>query len=178
MKSKAAELLFITRLQGAKGTRPQIRLARKAFHEFFPSKLLLAALQGIAEVLGIGELEAVSATNQRAYTKEHSAILQSGYDGFFAEVGMTKTAAGFYSSPVPIQGRPLASFQGRNRLRARKRRTIRQQIQSACAAFLLAATDRAADSTSGRANSTPITGAAESGLSPISSPTADYNLTL
>jgi uncharacterized protein VirK/YbjX len=166
VKSKAAEILFITRLQGTKGSLPQIRLARKAFHEFFPGKLLLATLQGIAEALGIGEIEAVCVTKQSSYTKVRSAIFKNRYDDFFAELGMVKTAGGFYSSPVPVQGRPLASFRGRNRLRARKRRIIRQQIQAACAALLLGATDRAAASTSGRAKSTPITGAVESRPSP------------
>jgi hypothetical protein len=173
VKSEAAEILLITRLQGTCGSRPQIRLARKAFHEFFPSKLLLAALQGIADAFGIGELEAVCATNQRAYTKESAAILKSAYDVFFANLGMVKTVAGFYSSPIPIEGRPLASFKGRNRSRARKRRAIRQQIQSACAAFLLAAADRAANPSSGAVNSTPVPGALESRASPVSCPIPD-----
>ena len=175
VKSEAAEILLITRLQGTKGSRPQIKLARKAFHEFFPRKLLLAALQGIADAFGIGELEAVCATNQRAYTKKCAATFKSGYDDFFAEMGMVKTAAGFYSTPIPIEGRPLASFKRRNRSRARKRRAIRQQIQSACAAFLLEAVDRAAHSSFGAVNSTPVPGAVESRLSPISCPTPDYN---
>lgn len=173
VKSDVAEILLITRLQGTSRCRPQIRLARKAFHEFFPGKLLLAALQSIADTFGIGELDAVCATKQRAYSKEYSAILKGDYDDFYAKVGMVKTAAGFYSSPVPIEDRPLASFKGRNRSRARKRRAIRQQIQSACAAFLLGATDRAAHCSSGALNSTEVWGAVEARGGPVSCSTPD-----
>jgi uncharacterized protein VirK/YbjX len=158
VKSEVAEILLITRLQGTLGARSQIRLARKAFHEFFPGKLLLAALQGIADAFGISELEAVCATNQAYYSKKSAAIFQSAYDDFLAKVGMVKTAGGFYSSPIPIEGRLLASFKGRNRSRARKRRAIRQQIQSACAALLLEQADRAAHSASGAEDSTPVPG--------------------
>ena len=158
VKSEAAEILLITRLQGTKGSRSQIRLTRKVFNEFFPGKLLLAALQGIADAFGIGELEVVCATNQTYYDKKYAAIFQSAYDDFFAKVGMVKTAVGFYSSPIPIDGRPLASFKGHNRSRARKRRAIRQQIQSACAAFLLEQADRAAYSASGAEDSTLVPG--------------------
>jgi uncharacterized protein len=139
LKSEVKEILLITRIQGTLGSRSQIRLIQKAFHEFFPSKLLLAALQGLADAFGIGELQAVCATKQRAHTKECAAILERRYDDFFAKLGMVKTAAGFYSSPIPIEGKPLASLKARNRSRARKRRAIRQQVQSACAAFLLGA---------------------------------------
>jgi uncharacterized protein VirK/YbjX len=176
VKSAAEEILLITRLQGALGSRPQIRLARRAFHEFFPKKLLLAALQGIAEAFGIGELGAICATKQRAYSQEYSTILKSSYDDFFADLGMTKTTAGFYSSPIPIDGRPLASFKGRNRSRARKRRAVRQQVLSACATFLLRAADWAAGCSSGAVNSTPVPGAVESRVSPISCFTPDYKI--
>ena len=77
VKSEAAEVLLITRLQGTRGCRPEIRLVRKAFHEFSPRKLLLAALQGIADAFGIGELEAVCATNQKFYRKEYADLFKN-----------------------------------------------------------------------------------------------------
>jgi uncharacterized protein VirK/YbjX len=174
VKSESAEVLLITRIQGTVGSRPEIRLARRAFREFFPRKLLLAALQGIAEVFGIDELQAVCATDQKSYGKEYAAIFRTGYDDFFAGVGMVKTLAGFYSCPIPIKGRPLASFQGRERSRARKRRDIRQQIQSACADVLLGATAPAARSSSGAMDSTPVGGVVESRTSSTSGYTPNY----
>jgi uncharacterized protein VirK/YbjX len=177
LKSEAAETLLISRIQGTKGSRAQIRLAQKAFHEFFLGKLLLSALQGVADALGICEVHAKCAATQASYEKRCPQILKSGYDDFFAQVGMVETAAGFYSSPIPIEGKPLASIKRRGRSRARKRREMRQQIQCACAAFLLGAADRAAHSTSCPVTPTPAQGAFEALPSRTSCPKTDYNLT-
>jgi uncharacterized protein VirK/YbjX len=144
LESEAAEILLITRLQGMLGAGSQIRLARKAYREFFPGKLLLAALRGVADAFGIGELRAVCATKQRGYEKEYAATLKKIYDDFFAHLGMVKTASGFYSSRIPIEGKPLASIKGRNRSRARKSRATRRQIQLACTAFLRGTADQTA----------------------------------
>ena len=172
-KSEAAEILLITRLQGTKGALPQIKLAQEAFHEFFPGKLLLAALQGVAAAFGIWELAAVCAANQKSYEKQYAAIFKRGYDDLFAEVGMVKSAAGLYSSPAPIKGRPLKLLKVRNRSRAKKRWAIRQQIRSACEAFLLGAVDRAAASSACAVGSVPVPGAVELQPSPIFCPTSD-----
>lgn len=178
LKSGVAQVLLITRLQGKLGCRPQIRLARKALHEFFPGKLLVAALQGVAEAFGVCELRAICGTMQRAYSQEYSAVLKSCYDDFFANLGMTRTTAGFYATSIPIGGRPLETFKGHNRTRARKRRAMRQQIQSACAGFLLELADRASNFSSGAVNSILAQEDLESRLSPISCPAPDNNRTL
>jgi uncharacterized protein VirK/YbjX len=143
VKSKAAEILLITRIQGRSGCRSQIKLARKAFHEFFPRKLLFSATQGIAEAIGICELGAICATKQRAYLKEYSAIFKDSYDDFFAQMGMVETSTGFYSCPIPLENRPLASLKRGKRSRARRRRTIREQIRSASAGLVMGVADRA-----------------------------------
>jgi uncharacterized protein VirK/YbjX len=178
LRSAAAEILLITRLQGTSGCSPQIKHVRKCLHEYSPRKLLLAALQGIADAFGIAELEAVCATNQSSYGKRGAVISKRSYDDFFTQLGMTTTTTGFYSCPIPIEDRPLASFKGRNRSQARRRRAMRQQIQSACAAVLLGAVDRASDSSSGAVNATLAQGAFESRFSSISYPAPDNNLTL
>ena len=149
LKSEAPEALLISRLQGLPGCCPQIKAARKALNDYSPRILLLAALQGIGDALGVGEIEAVSATNQMSYIKGCSALFKNGYDGFFTKAGMVKTSVGFYSSPIPIAGKPLGLFRGRARLRARKRRANRQQIRAACSDFLSKIGCRAADSTPG-----------------------------
>jgi uncharacterized protein VirK/YbjX len=104
VKSQAPEVLLITRIQGTKGCHTQIKLARKAFHDYSPRKLLFAALQGIADAFGIGEIAGVCATNQIYYGKKGAVISKRSYDDFFADLGMAKTAAGFYCSSIPIQG--------------------------------------------------------------------------
>jgi len=143
VRSNVAEVLLISRLQGTLGSRLQIGLIRKAFHEFFPGKLLFAALQGIAGAFGIRELIAVSATNQTSYGEKYAAISKNSYDRFFAALRMVTTSDGFYCISFPISSKPLASLMARNRARARKRRAIRQEIQLACSAYLFTTVDRA-----------------------------------
>jgi hypothetical protein len=135
VKSEAAEILLITRIQGMKGTSRQIHLATKVLHEVGPGALLLAALQGIAMVFGIGELAAVSATRQSSYNKELAATFQTAYDDFFAELGIPRCPAGFFFSPVPVEDKPLACIKQGHKLRTREKRTFKQQIQLACAGF-------------------------------------------
>jgi uncharacterized protein VirK/YbjX len=178
VQSAATEVLLITRLQGTPRCNSQLKLARKALHDYSPRGLLLAALQGVADAFEIGEIEAVCATRQAAYAKETSDLLKSGYDDFFARQGMVKTPAGFYSSSIPVEGKPLTSFKARDRSKARKRRAMRKQIQSACATFLSGAADRAADSSPGAECLAPVSRVVESESSLVSGPTPDYNLTL
>jgi uncharacterized protein VirK/YbjX len=140
-KSEAAEVLLITHLQGIRGCNAQIKIARKALHDYSPRGLLIAALQGIGNAFGIGEIGAVCATKQNSYEKACPAILVRGYDYFFANLGMVRNAAGFYSSPIPIEGKPLASISSRKQSQTRARRAMRWQIQSACASFFLRAAD-------------------------------------
>jgi len=178
LKLEGAEVLLITHLQGTKGCSSEIKFLRKVFNESSSRKLLLAALQGIAGAFGINELAAVCATNQTSYKNEHSALFRNAYDDFFDDLGMVKTTAGFYSISIPIEDRPLTSSNRRNITQAEKRRAMRQNVQSTCAAFLLGAADRAAFSSSVTVNSTQVQGTVEPRRGPTSSLTPDYDLTL
>ena len=148
VKSETAEVLLISHLQGRRGCNSQIRLARKAFQDYSPRGPLLAALQGIADAFDIGEIVAVCATNQKSFKMERATLFKNAYDDFFAKAGMVRISADFYSSPIPIEGKPLASFRGRAKRRAHLRRTARQQVRVVCASVLLGIADRTADSCS------------------------------
>jgi len=128
IKSEAADSVLITRLQGVKGYYDQISLATKNLHDVAPSALLLAALQGVACALGIGEIAAVSATRQACYSAECDAAFKSAYDDFFAELGMAKNASGFFLSPVPIEDKPLAAIKRGHKLRTKDKRLFKWQI--------------------------------------------------
>ncbi len=177
VKSEVAEILLITRLQGEKGCNSQIKLVFKKLCEYSPRKLLLAALQGIADAFGIGWIAAACAANQKYYSKRSDAILKHSYDDFFATLGMSTTANGFFFSSTRIEGKHIALFKERQRQLAIERRATRNQIRSACAAFFLGVADRATDFSSSAVNSTPVQGAIESGPTPLSCPTPDHDLT-
>jgi uncharacterized protein VirK/YbjX len=126
---------LITQIQGVKGSYSQISAATRALHDVAPNALLLAALQGVADALGIGEIAAVSATRQSSYREGYAAAFLKNYDIFFAESGMSKSAAGFYRTPVPRQVKPLASIKQGHKLRTKEKRAFKLQVELACAAF-------------------------------------------
>ncbi len=135
VQSPAHEVLLVTRLQGVKGAYTQIAAATKTLHDVAPGALLLAALQGLGDALGISEIAAVSAARQSSYNEDSAAAFKKAYDDFFAEVGMTNQATGFYRASLPLQGKPLSCIKHGHKLRTREKRAFKQQIQSACAAF-------------------------------------------
>jgi hypothetical protein len=134
-QSQAGEILLITRLQGIKGAYPQISAATKALHDVAPAALLFAALKGVADAFGIGEIAAVSAARQSSYHRDYAAFFQEAYDDFFAQVGMSIGATGFYRSSIPLQGKPLAFIKRGHKLRTKEKRAFKQEIRSACAGF-------------------------------------------
>lgn len=177
VKSGASEILLITRLQGTPGCYAPIKLATKASHQVGPSALLLAALQGIAVALGIREIAAVDAANQSSYSEDFAACFKSAYDDFFAELVMTKTADGFFSSSVPIQDKPLAVIKQGHKLRTKEKRAFKQQIESSCTDFFLRVADQV-KITSNVEFSVPTGDAIESRLHGIPCSTLNEELTL
>jgi uncharacterized protein VirK/YbjX len=135
--SAAGETLLITRLQGIRGCFPQIGIATRAMHDVAPVRLLLAALQGVADAFGIPAIAAVPAERQTSYKNDSPLAFYEAYDNFFSELGLSKSPAGFFYADVPIPDKPLASIKRGHRLRARKKRAFRLQIQQACTRFLV-----------------------------------------
>jgi hypothetical protein len=105
-------------------------------------------------------------------------LFKNGYDEFFNRAGMVKNSVGFFSGPIPIEGKPLALFKGHARSRAKKRRANRQQIRSACANSLSEKADRAAESDCGTICLASVS--AVLGPEPRTGPfsTSDYNRNL
>ncbi len=166
VRSDVAEILLVTRLQGAPGCTAEIKSACRAVYYYSPRDVLLATLGGIAETLAITRIEAIAAKMQRAYTEDRSEIFTNSYDNFFTEAGMSKTSTGFYSSPVPIEGRPLESYKGSAKWRAKKRRLMVQHIRLSCSQSLLGAADSSSRDVSSPPFSTPgeaVHGRADSG---------------
>jgi uncharacterized protein VirK/YbjX len=135
VKSGAAEILLVTRLQGVKGCYSQISFATRTLHDVAPAALLFAALQGIAGAFGINEITAIPAARQSAYSEECSASFKEAYDDFFSQLGMSKGSTGFFCVPVPVQGKPLALIKQGHKLRTKEKRAFKQQVMSACADF-------------------------------------------
>lgn len=131
----APEVMLITRLQGIKGCFEQITQATRALNDVAPSALLIAALQGVAQGLGIHALAAVPAERQTSYKAEVAEAFKHAYDNLFTELGLLENPTGFFHSPVPIQPRPISVVQRSHRARTRKKRAFKLEIQQACAEF-------------------------------------------
>jgi len=107
VNSQAAEILLVSRIQGVKGAFARISLATKTLHDVAPDALLFAALQGVANAFGIGEIVSVSSTKQSSYIQDEDADFKEAYDGFFAGLDIPKDEAGFFHIPLPFQEKPL-----------------------------------------------------------------------
>jgi len=135
VESDDADALLVTRLQGVKGCYRQISDATRTLHDIAPAQLLLAALQGVASAFDIHVIGAIPGDRQISYKKAAASAFKGSYDDLFAGRGFSKSAAGFFSSAVPIDQKPLASIKRGHKLRTREKRAFKQQIQFACATF-------------------------------------------
>jgi uncharacterized protein VirK/YbjX len=136
VESPAAETLLVTRLQGIKGCYRQIGVATRALHEVPPARLLLAALQGVAQAFHIHSISAIPADRQTSYKEQVACDFKESYDTLFAELGFSSRPGGFFYSPLPIAAKPITDIKRSHRLRAKKKRAFKSQVQAACARFL------------------------------------------
>jgi uncharacterized protein VirK/YbjX len=138
LKSKAGEVLLISRIQGVRGRYDEVSLATKSLGNVAPSHLLLAAMQGFGKALGIEEFASVSSTTHRyslSIDEEFASHVDSAYDGFFADLGVPKTPSGYYSSPIPMEEKPLAAIKRGHKIRTKQKRAFKEEVQRAVASF-------------------------------------------
>lgn len=126
--SEADDALLITRIQGVKGCYRQIQRATRALHDVAPGALLIAALQGLGEALGIRVLACITATDQSSYCREWDHSFRTAYDDFFTELGIAKNAANIFLSPIPLPEKPLLFVKQGHKLRTREKREFKRAI--------------------------------------------------
>jgi uncharacterized protein len=134
--SATKEVILVSGLQGIPGCYAKIRLATKSLCDVAPSALLVAALQGIATTLGIGELASVSGSNQSCYSNENDAVFKSAYDEFFTEIGLTQNGSGFLTGTLPLPEKPMSSIKKGHKLRTKEKRAFKREIMLASEAGL------------------------------------------
>jgi uncharacterized protein VirK/YbjX len=128
VRSDAAEVLLVTRIQGMKGAYRQISLATKALHDVAPESLLLAALHGVASAFGIRTMASIRATMQSSYNELYASSFKKGYDAFFADLGVAQNDAGFFLSPIPAPEKPLQLIKQGHKLRTREKRAFKRHV--------------------------------------------------
>lgn len=135
--SPMRDAILISRNQGTKGTLPIIGMATRSLLGVCPQALLVSALEGIAEAVGIPEIVCVSAANQPTDSSEVHSTFAQKYDEFFESWGATFAGPGFYTLPVPFPQKPLPEIKLSHRQRTRKRRALKRLVANQAALALL-----------------------------------------
>ncbi|HEX3985964.1 MAG TPA: DUF535 family protein [Acidobacteriaceae bacterium] len=132
------DVVVILRLQGMKGRYEEVRSATKALGEVAPQALLVAALQGIAKAWGIQRMAGICAASQGAhkYAGCSASLFHQAYDEFFEELGATRMTANFYSSPLPLNEKPLNRIRNGHKSRTLRKRAFKLQIADEVCRFL------------------------------------------
>jgi uncharacterized protein VirK/YbjX len=125
-----APVVLITGLQGALGKLPLIRHATLACAETAPSYLLLAAVKGMAAVLGMERIVGVG--NARQLAKAAGRALFD-YDRFWASLGGVPTNDGFFQIPVHLPEQAPSSCPSKNRRREARKRDFKRGVAEAVA---------------------------------------------
>lgn len=135
-QSPSSNVLLITRIQGVKGCYKEISSATRNLHDVAPAALLLAALQGIGEALGICSMACISGKDQNSYCEQWQSSFETAYDRFFNELGVNKNAAALYLTDIPIKDKPLTLVKHGHKLRTREKREFKREIQELAAALV------------------------------------------
>lgn len=119
---------FIARNQGH---RAADAAAVAAFRSAFPSNSPLvktpgffcfAALQGIAQALGMDQIVAVKSTSHCGYDSADAAHFANAYDGFWQILGGTPLPGNGWRIDLPFHVKPLSEIPSKHRRRAAQRR--------------------------------------------------------
>jgi uncharacterized protein VirK/YbjX len=115
--SSASEAILIARVQGSFGRFEAIRRATKACNDMSPCYLLMAAVQGISQVLNVAVIAGVKNCEQITAGMQQDTVYFD-YDAFWrAHHGIDEGR--FYLMHVPIPEKPIESMS-----RAHRRRTL------------------------------------------------------
>ena len=128
VKSEAAEVILISRMQGMKGKYGLIQQATKTMNDVAPAWFLLAVLQGFAEAFGIREIVAVSAMRQPAGGENCEEEFRKSYDDFFNSLGVVMGPEKLFRCPVPIPERPLQDIKRGHKLRTKEKRAFKREV--------------------------------------------------
>jgi hypothetical protein len=137
--SPAQDAILISRNQGTRGQQPAISMATRTLLGVCPQALLVSALEGIAQAVGITEIVCVSAANQATDSSEVHSTFAQKYDEFFESWGATFAEPGFYTLPVPFPQKPLPEIKLSHRQRTKKRRALKSLAVDHASAALLPA---------------------------------------
>jgi hypothetical protein len=107
----------------------------RVFPNNSPSFFCFAAMQGIAQALGMDKVMAIRSDAHIAYDPDPDKHFANAYDGFWKILGGVETGAG-YVIDLPFYVKPLADMPSKHRKRAAQRREHWRAIGDAARATL------------------------------------------
>lgn len=126
------DVLFLGRLQGADGRFEHIRQATRVLHDISPKDILLAALQGVANALGIDVIVGVSNAEQLSKSRgprvEHVVF---DYDSFWAALHAQRTVDNLFVLSLPMPEKPIETIAQKHRGRTLRKRRYKDSVSTA-----------------------------------------------
>ena len=133
----AGLLPFIARNQGRwTDSGPAFEAFENAFPNNSPSFFCFAAMQGVAQAVGVEQVVAVKCTSHIAYDPLEVKHFANAYDGFWKILGGSEMAGDTWLIPLPFYLKPLADMPSKHRKRAAQRREYWRAIGDSARATL------------------------------------------
>ena len=131
---------FVARNQGRRASSANSADAFDAFERAFPNNspsfFCFAALQGIAQALGMDRVVAVKAACQCAGGSKHDGHFANAYDGFWKTLGGVSMTGRAWRIDLPFHLKPLEEMPSKHRKRAATRREHWRAIGESAGAAL------------------------------------------
>jgi hypothetical protein len=122
--------ILISKMQGKPGEHARLREAAKAFREINAQSVLFAVLCGIGAAVDARYLASVDARNQISFQQYLVEVFERNYDHFLESQGAERTPGGYYVAELPITPKPLSDVSPLHRLRAKKKRILKEAIST------------------------------------------------
>jgi uncharacterized protein VirK/YbjX len=128
--AETPEALLVARMQGRRRLFEAIKHTTKICQDVAPPYLLMAAVQGVANALGIKIVAGVPTDDQL------SRKLMFNYDALWETFLATKTVRNFYVILIPFSHKPLEQINSAHRRRTRSKREFRNQITESAGNYI------------------------------------------
>lgn len=131
------QVLYVTRIQGAKESLDIISGATKTFSDNTPPVLLISAIEGMALSLGIRTIVGISLHNQIGYALVGQSGFQKNYDEFWKTYESVKISNSDYLLSLPIAYKGLSLIKSKHRSRVLAKRKVREGISRKVYSFFM-----------------------------------------
>ena len=125
----AHHAMYIARVQGKGKGLARIREATKNCHDVSPAMLLLAAAEGVARALELGDMVGIGASAHVSAGNIEAETLVKAYDEFWRAVGGERLDRAMFHLRVPMPGKSILSVTRDHRSRTNRKRRFKNLVK-------------------------------------------------